>query len=377
MRNRSQSVHDQLRARAHGAHPASARHAAVGGPPLAALTAGLQLPTIGDDVPRCYSPAKRRCVSGIIAQFLLDAGVIARASFPTAVLSVDHVCDTVLDQWLHDQIGPLQCLSLYVEMKASHWRNAPDDEQREQCPYDASEAAEIQGLHVWWSASDVRRWVIGPALDDLERQLPGLGKAVWSVMDGQARRCYPLFTPVVALEQASYLYWLGGEDETEALELLREEGGSDEDVAAIVTLQDFKEAFPAWTLLSTPDGNHADADVALLRQAEVRLGDPQQRRIAALALALAGVDIDRDYAVRTEYDNIGYGAVLCWMEDDLTVRVSEAMAENAYASDYCDLIGETVIPIDEPLAMQDWMRHSVPHLEAIRLIDQLLWELAA
>ena len=72
---------------------------------------------------------------------------------------------------------------------------------------------------------------------------------------------------------------------------------------------------------------------------------------------------------------IGFGAVLCWRDGDLTVQISDDYANLAWQSEYCDEIGKVLFPFNAPDAMRRWMRKVSPNLAAIRLLNGLLLHL--
>ena len=100
------------------------------------------------------------------------------------------------------------------------------------------------------------------------------------------------------------------------------------------------------------------------------------RAIAADALSLARLRIKDAFSPAVDGEFVGWGAVLSWREDDLTVRVYDDLVQLAYQSEFCDRIGELDMALDAPQAMRSWQRAMRLRFKAIRLIDRLIHLLA-
>lgn len=316
------------------------------------------LPGISADVPGLIEPARNRKVVAQLAQFLLDAGAITHRRFCTGSASIQDACQDALSNWLTAAIGDVKCFTPVFELRL------------------ADSCGERQPLHtveVCWKEASVCHWGVGAGLDYLERSVPMLGSTVLDVMEHKSGHAYPLFTPGLALDKASYLYWRGEEDETLALD---EDCGDDQEARDamaqdMITRADIAAAFPAWAL----DYNRPRLPPDELAYLAAGHACPYVRHAAALTRALDSTRTTAQYAAEEDGAFIGFGAVLCWREGDLTVQISDDYANLAWQGEYCDEIGTVAFDLDDPAAMRRWMRRIKPNLAAIRLLDALLLHL--
>ena len=170
------------------------------------------------------------------------------------------------------------------------------------------------------------------------------------------------------------MYWYGEEDETFALD---EACGDDEEARAVmlnemVTKARLTEAFPAWSLAWQP----ATLDASRLARVAEDNGDAFTRDVVALLTRLARLKIKDDCRPEIDGEFIGFGAVLSWRTDDLTVRVYDDLINAAHQAEFCDVMGEVFFDLREPRAMRAWQRKMRGRFEAISLIDKLIWRLS-
>ncbi|MDR2032807.1 MAG: PRTRC system protein F [Azoarcus sp.] len=219
---------------------------------------------------------------------------------------------------------------------------------------------------------------MGARLDALNRQARGLGVIVFHVLACQSQRVYPLFTPDVARDIASMLYWNGEEDEEAALEMAFDEEDEAEREAMrreMVTSALLKSSSPAWAL-DRP--RHLDLPYCArqLRRALKTLTDPVARRIAGGALALSQLRFEHDFLPDPDGEFIAFGGVLTWREDDVTVRIYDDLIDMAHQSEFCDRIGEIRLELSDPAALGTWQRDMRVPFQAIGLIDRLIHDLS-
>jgi PRTRC genetic system protein F len=286
-------------------------------------------------------------------------------------------CAMAMSAWLRRHIGDTACLSpvfvlepvgacSVLEIGEAVGGGGPAGSP--------AAAGAMRGIHIQWCESSVHRWTVGPGSEALEAAVPGLGATVLRLLERHGAAAYPLFTPSVLLDEASNQYWLGEADENA---LLDEECGDDAEArevlrADMVTRAAIDAAFPPWALRS-----RAALSGRRLRLLAREHADGHVRRAAQLAFALARTGAHARFAARREGLFTGFGAVLCWRDDDIAVRVSDDYAHYAWQGECYDQIGEVVLPADEPDALRRWMRAMTPQLRAIGLIDRLLHLLSA
>ncbi|WP_195763757.1 PRTRC system protein F [Pseudoduganella rivuli] len=355
----------------------------AGGPQRGALRApklagqssaagGVTQPTlahIGPDIPVRISSSQGLRNAAYLAQWLLAAQVLPVPRHSVAPGDLAAYCQSSLLRWMHQRTGELRCLTPCFDMQLLTYEEMPP---MLNAPVNAVQRVLPAGVKLTWCMSDVAHWGIGCGLDYLEHTVPMLGTTILETLERKGLQVCPLFSPQVVMDEACGLYWLGEEDETMYLE---EECGDDEAAKEamrqnMVTRADIDAAFPAWTLALDKPCLSLRA-LASLRQHAC----PYVRKAGVLVLALRKLATTGQYMPEWEAPFIGYGAVLCWHDGDLAVRVSDDCAQMAWQGDSSDTVGEVVFPLAAPTALRRWMENMRPNLRAIGLIDRLLWHL--
>lgn len=347
-------------------------------PALAGTTAagGVAFPTIpvvAQGVPAKLDPTANTRTVARLADFLIQAGTIRSRNFPRQVESLDDVCQAALDTWLSEAIGELNCFTPCFDLQLM--TEADDATIRGVRPGRSAAISDPIGIEICWKEGSVCHWGIGPGLDYLEKSVPQLGSTVLDLMERKGSHAYPLFTPGLALNEASYLYWRGEDDETLALD---EDCGDNEAERAamakdMVTRADIEKAFPAWAL----DYHRPTLSAATLTTITVKHPCDYVRRAAQLAIALHNTRTTAQYCPEQDGSFTGFGAVLCWNDGDLAVQISDDYASHAWQGEYSDEIGKVALLLDDPATMRQWQRKVRPNLSAIGLLDSLIWHLAA
>lgn len=326
------------------------------------------LPRVSEAIPLSIVPGKLAAANATIARFLLQAGAIREGDIPPIWDDAIAVCERALDAWVKRELGSLHCVQPCFRLTAS-------DGVDGSCVYPPSPPKGplcYRKVEVCWFESSEQQWAVGTGLEALERTHIGLGQAVLAVLSDRSRFAYPVFTPDLACDAASYLYWHGEENEETALD---EECDNDEDRTAMrdemVTRAKLDHAYPTW-VIARP---RTPLSIAALTRIADELSEPFARDIVADTLALARLRITDDYRPDIEGEFIGFGAVLSWREDDLTVRIYDDLLQMAHQSEFCDLMGELEIDLDAPGAMRKWQRAMRVRFNAILLIDRLIHRL--
>ncbi|MCD9026823.1 PRTRC system protein F [Luteimonas sp. BDR2-5] len=328
------------------------------------MSAALTLPRLSPGIPLSVQPCYRRRANAGLARFLVDAGVLREADVPAAWNDALEVCQRALDAWIKRQIGPLHCLSPLFLLIAGDTDTFP--------PTRAAPDAYASARLIWMEEQE-RQWVVGPGLEALERAQAGLGGAVLDALAAQ-HDVYPVFTPEAACDVVSYLHWYGEDNEEAALDM---QCGDDEDERAamreqMVTRAMIDAAFPVWAQGRLPLRAQR---LALPRLAE-GVRDARLRAIVDDALALSRLRIGPEFRPEADGEFIGWGAVLSWAEDDLSVRVYDDLVDQAHQGEYCDIIGAVELPMNAPAAMADWRKAMRARFRAIGLLDRLIHALS-
>jgi PRTRC genetic system protein F len=339
----------------------------------------LVLPRLAASVPRKLVPGRLGAANAAITRFLLDAKAFDEGDVPPSFDDSMRACEQALSRWIARRIGPLRCLRPRFEMQVLDSHGNCIDRN---CSGARGEWPAYGGVEISWGEAEVHEWPIGRRLLELEALLAGLGATVLHVLHRQSLRAYPLFTPAVACDAASWVYWCGEEDEDTALDM---QCGDDEDAreaarAEMVSRDVLDDAFPAWArtwpgrrMKNSPQQPWATID---LRRAATQLADSRQRAIVGDAIALARLHIADDFRCDCDGEFVGFGAVLSWTEGDLTTRVFDDLMQHAQEGECCDCMGEQRMALSAPAAMTQWQRAMRPRFKAIALIDRLIGRLS-
>ena len=185
------------------------------------MPGALSLPRLGASVPRKIVPGRLGAANAAITRFLLDAKAFRDSDLPEACDDSMRACERALANWIARQIGPLRCLRPTFHMQVLDSLGHTIDRSRQGSE---SELPPYAAVELSWSEAGVQEWPVGRRLEELEAACPGLGATVLHVLHRQALRAYPLFTPTVACDMASWVYWYGEEDEETALPAAKEPG---------------------------------------------------------------------------------------------------------------------------------------------------------
>jgi len=334
----------------------------------------LALPRIGQQVPRTIAPGPLLAANATVSRFLIEAEAFDEDDIPAVWSDSLDACRQALDGWLKRQIGALYCLTprfaLHMVSRDSDYYRYYGGQPPKDFDFSAVEAS--------WGEYHEQEWPVGAGLEALSARVPALGSVILHVLCRQSAFVYPLFTPDIACDVATYLYWCGEEDEEAALDTYC---GEDEDEreamrAEMVTKPMLEASFPAWSR-RWPHGLELALCARFLRRAIRRLSDPSAKAVAEDALALASLDIDDSFRPDVDGEFVGFGAVLSWTEGDVTTRIYDDLLNLAHQGEYCEHMGEIQVPLDDPGAFAVWQRAMTSRFEAIRLIDRLIHRLSA
>ncbi len=336
----------------------------------------LALPSLQPGIPLAVASMSQASANAALCRFLIASGAVLEDDLPEGEADPLKACQRAIDAWIKRQIGTLHCLEprFAVNVLDEHGQH-PGMRSGPPAPY--------AQLDVYWCEYREAEWPVGRSLEALNEAMPHLGATVLQVLRQQGRYVYPLFTPDIADDVASYVYWQGEMDEEAALDMMCEDS-DDVDREAMreemVTRRMLDDAYPEWARrwLAQP-GQSAGGRrrtpawrPCSLRRAARTLTDPHQRQIAADALALSRLTLTDDFHPDIEGEYIGFGAVLSWEEGDVTTRIYDDLLNLAHQSEYCDRMGEVLIPLDDPGALQAWFLRMGQRFEAIALIDRLI-----
>lgn len=335
----------------------------------------LPLPRLAAAVPRQIVPGRLGAGNAAISRFLLDARAFAETDVPASFDDSMRACEQALSRWIARQIGPLRCLRPRFQMQVLDSHGNPMDRFGSG---DRGELPAYGGVEISWCEAEVHEWPIGRRLQELQAAYPCLGASVLHVLHRQSLRAYPLFTPAVACDIASWVYWCGEEDEETALDMQcgEDEAARDAARAEMVTRDLLDDAFPDWTRMwpgrGQRDTGRAGWQTVDLRRALREVADPRLRGIVCDAIALARLCIEDGFRCDCDGEFVGFGAVLSWSEGDLTTRVFDDVLQQAHEGECCERMGEVRMALNTPSAMTKWQQAMRPRFKAIGLIDRLI-----
>jgi PRTRC genetic system protein F len=344
------------------------------------MTPLLTLPRLDACVPCTITSRDHAVANAQLCRYLIDAGVVREAYIPADNTDLLHLCDQAIGAWIRDQIGPLQCLQpRFAACVLDAGGYIPVQHSGRQAPY--------AQLDLYWCEYQEAEWPVGDRLEALNAAMPNLGRTVLQVLRQQCRHVYPLFTPDIAADVASCLYWQCEADEEAALDMLCDEDTTADREALradMVTRAMLDAAYPNWVWRSSPGQcakERSDCPPAWrpcnLRRAARTLADPALRQIATDALALSRLSLDNSFSPECDGEYIGYGAVLSWREGDLTTRIYDDLLNQAHRAEFCDRMGEQRVALDDPGALGAWFARMGQRLQAIGLIDRVVHGLTA
>jgi PRTRC genetic system protein F len=338
----------------------------------------LSLPRLSKAIPSTVVPAAQAATNAAVARLLIDAEVFEDGELPPTWDDPLRACEQALAACLRRAIGPLYCLQPAFALQLQDADGEPLGHARCSAPADAPQPA-IHAVEVFWGEAQEQEWPIGRGLEALEAALPGLGALVLQVLRERCARVYPLFTPDIACEAASYVYWCGEPNEDEALD---SQCGDDAEAreamrSEMLTRADLDAAYPDWARSwLRPAADQPPRRCSLRRAARV-LADPRLRQIVDHAQRLGRLRCDDGFHPTVDGEYIGFGAVLSWRPGDVTVRIYDDLLQIAHEGECCDRMGEQRVALDDPGALGAWLRAMRPRFAAIGLIDRLIHALAA
>ena len=340
----------------------------------------LALPSLQPGIPQAVASTSQASANAALCRFLIASGAVREDDLPEGEADPLKACQRAIDAWIKRQIGPLHCLEPRFAINVL-------DEHGHRPALHGGQPAPYAQLDVYWCEYREAEWPVGRSLEALNAAMPHLGATVLQVLRQQGRYVYPLFTPDIADDVASYVYWQGEMDEEAALDMMCEDS-DDADREAMreemVTRRMLDDAYPEWARRwlvqpgKSAGGRRRPPEwrPCSLRRAARTLTDPLQRQIAADALALSRLTLTDDFHPDIDGEYIGFGAVLSWEEGDVTTRIYDDLLNLAHQSEYCDRMGEVLIPLDDPGALQAWFLRMGQRFEAIALIDRLIGRLS-
>lgn len=322
----------------------------------------LPIPELDPSIPYSLETARSRQLGTKLALGLLDAGIVRDAA-PEMASDPIAASKVFLEQWVKRELQGLSTLALHFRLlirSTDGWGSR------------LSEAEQGEAQVAWYS--EVQPFVVGHALERLEAIHKGLGALVLTIIEKKCQHL-PVFTPTDVLSVVSDFQWYGHNDETAAIE---ENCSTEEEREAMraemITRADLEAAYPKWAT-QWPTVRKT-ATVKVLERAAKAAVSPLVRRVAANALALHRVTPIEQYRAQGEGWFIGYGAVLCWSEGDVSTRAFDDMANHAMEGEFVDWCGEADLDLRDADSIQSWIARMKPVFESVKLIDALITDLS-
>jgi PRTRC genetic system protein F len=173
----------------------------------------LALPGLGAGVPLTVASNSQARANAALCRFLIEAGAVREGDLPESESDPLKACERAIDAWVKRQVGPLQCLEPRFAVGVL-------DEHGHRPAMRGERQTAYAQLDVYWCEYREAEWAVGEGLEALNAAMPHLGATVLQVLRDQSRHVYPLFTPDIACDVASYVYWQGEMDEEAALDMM-------------------------------------------------------------------------------------------------------------------------------------------------------------
>lgn len=337
----------------------------------------LALPWLDRQIPLLVVATSQSRWNASLCSVLIASGAVQEQDLPAHLGDPLRACESAIGAWIKRQIGSLHCLQPRFAIEVLDARGSyPAMRDGQQTPYSI--------LDVYWCEYSEAEWPVGQRLEALNEAMPHLGATVLQVLRQQSRYVYPLFTPDIAVDMASMIYWHGENDEEAALDMMCEEGLEADREAMrdeMVTRQMLDDAYPDWGRKwlaysgKAVQGRRRPRPCSL-RKAVKTLADPRMRQIAADALALSQISLDDSFRPEIEGEYIGFGAVLSWRGGDVTTRIYDDVINLARQDACCDRMGEKQVAMDDPDALAAFFHCMAVRFQAITLIDRLIHALS-
>ena len=324
----------------------------------------LQLPVLASSIPAQLQPSSANASTALLARRLYEAKVIPQDVPPHAAHEPLQTAKKYLERWFDQQVEGMQCLNLHLRLMLGK----ADEE------FGGRPAGPGMVTALW--SSECEPFIVGPALDALEAQLPGLGQTVLTTIDLTGVLLVPAFTAWDAMAVAQEYYWHGERNEELALdEMCGDDEAERESMReGMVTRKMVDEAFPPWA--TTWPRRRKKVSQRLLSTVAETARSQRVRRVARLLLALKRLRLKDECRPQGDGWFIGYGPVLVWRHDDLTTRIFDDFCNGACQSEYVDWCREHRFDLQEETSVKAWIKLMRPRLKGIRLLDHLIFELS-
>lgn len=312
------------------------------------------LPRLDAAIPRALKPV---CVvqrEAALVEYLGAAGLLSGLDLPPQWSNPVQAVEGALTRWINGATGPLQLIQPGFALEV-----------------DSTNQQVLATCYV----GDCPVFEIGAALLELEQASPGVGAAALAALTNQF--CYPLYGPPDALHSARIWCWQGEDDEQCVLQQASNAQERTDLLADMVRRADFARRYPAWAA-ELPVTSLGAAQWRALQRMDGRTGRcaalvPQ---VLALTRQLARWDGAhpqwRDNLVEEDGMFFGYGGLLLWPEDDVTVRLYDMEQHYAMEGDCYDWTTRHAFALDQPALLGQWLARLRLQIELLRALDALL-----
>ena len=350
---------------------------AVRAPRMRLSVPAWSLPRLSAAVPQTVLPGPLAVGNATIAGFLLGAQVFDEADIPTTWDDPLQACEQAMARCLRRAIGPLHCLRPAFGLDVLDEDGHAIGRWGQGHPLDKPRA--YRSVELYWGETQEHEWPIGEGVEALEAAIPGLGRTVLQVLCERSAQVYPLFTPDAACDAARYVYWCGEDSEDAALDAHCGDDPQEREAmrSEMLTRDALDQCYPVWAQRWPGGAKRLRTERYSLQRAARTATDARVRRIVADTQQLRRLRCDDRFRPDIEGEYIGFGAVLSWQEDDVTVRIYDDLLQLAHQGECCTHMGQCRIALDDPGALGAWLQAMRPRFQAIRLIDRLIHELAA
>ena len=320
----------------------------------------LSLPSIAPGVPQRYAVHGPTSMSAPLAIALIKLGLITNADLTRSAHETDLV-QLALTRWWSQNANGFTLFNWALRVQTLH-------------EYGPDHAGDTNPWFCLTFVGDIPRFSLALRVGELEGELEGFGQTVLAVLEDAFDYLPVAWTLGEVLGMASWVHWMGENDETLALEEWADVG---EDAPDIFTRAEFFNSIPEWAALPRRVRTRAELEIA----ASSDLGKNIIKTCDAISTLVnsPGFILPRHGARLREMQmaTLEACAWIRWTDEDVTGRiVDDFIDEEGQTGEYVHFIGAR--PVKPTVAgVRRYLAETENMLQMALLVEQLMIHLGA
>lgn len=326
------------------------------------------LPRI-DSIPAQISLRPERAEWANLALWCDDAGLIKPRHWQRAYNAEETVLLALTD-WASDT-GKLALLGCSFSIEIADGPFGYDAEWKDILKEREQDSTQPHLAVSMWPAGTVPQLVIGNNLLALEEECPGLAGTALEAIRNAANRTIDVIDPARSIGIASWMFWMGEQDERYAVE----EADGDVDEEYLIRRASFDEHAPAWAW-------HPKKTLTMKALKAITKNpwlSERARQVAGVCHSMARfrntVDLPMAHQGLQVYEPAGIGACLWWDRSEQCPmgRVWDEFEQSAMQSDegYSECFGVDTFEASEA-GFTGWLKHKQQWFRLARMLDSLI-----